>query len=261
MSELSTKAEMTTKLISWSDESAVFHRFNIALNTGVAAVDKAGAKIVELHAAYKVAQRDHEAARDAVERLRDDARSAAVAAGRIGQKADKKAIKKRKAAAIERAEDAELDWLSASASLRRAYLDYPDVLTHHAPALAARARTVAEAGILELTSALGIARRAQAKLSSGLGILYAVPTISSGELRLRTPKILKTPHDEFNESGAPTIHASNAADEMTKAIGYAHRIVEELSAAEKERAKTAKLEAEADAAPDLDDEDDDDDDL
>lgn len=253
--------ELTTKQLAWTDRNG-FHQSHVVLNTGVKALDKAGAAFVEEHAEYKAAQREHEAAQAALASLADERRAAAAAAGLAGEKIDKKAFKKKRAAAEERAEDAETDWITSESRIRVVSLDYLSVLAHHAPALAAQARNVADAGVLELASALGIARRAEAKVTTALGILGALPTVLGGDgFKPWGARIKKTPADEFLEAGNPGIHAAQAADELTKSIGYAKRILDELAIEEKERAKAAKLEADADAADDIDDEDDDDDDL
>lgn len=250
--------ELSTKNLSWSDRNG-FHQSHVVLDTGVKALDKAGASFVEEHAAYKAAQREHEAAQAAVATLADERRAAAAAAGMVGEKVDKKAFKKKRAAAEERAEDAETDWITAESRIRVVSFDYLEVLAHHAPALAAQARAVADAGILELASALGIARRAEAKVTTALGILGALPTVLGGDgFAPRPPKVRKTTADDFNDAGSPTVHAQQAVDELTKAIGFSQRILDDLATEEKDREKAAKLAAEADASEDLDEDEDDD---
>ncbi|KQR86513.1 hypothetical protein [Microbacterium sp. Leaf179] len=251
--------DFETKTISWSGHDG-WTQTGIVLNTGVPAIDKATAGLLDKLAKFQEASREQRAARSALDGAKDAARRAATLAGLEGKKPDKKKLKAAKLEAADRLEDAELDFIALETTLRKTRVRYLEVLADHAPALATQARNVADAAILELASALGIARRGEAKVTAALGILGALPTVLGGDgFKPWHARIKKTPADDFNDSGNPGIHASQAVDELTQAVGYAKRILDELAAVEKERAKAAKLETEADAAPDLDDDDDDDD--
>jgi hypothetical protein len=246
---------MNTKQLSWSDRNGHW-QVHALTESGVKAVDKATETLVVAHAAYNTAKREHQGAQVAVANLADQARAAALEAGRIGDKPDKKALKKKRAAAIDRAEDAELDWLTAESRLAAVREEYLGVLAHHAPALAAVSRDTADAGVLELASALGIARKAETKVTQALSVLAALPQVVGGDdFRPVPPKPRKTTADEFGDAGSPSVHAQQAVESLTKAIGWAQRILDDLAADEKARAAQAKLDAETEAAPDLDDDD------
>ncbi len=206
------------------------------------------------------AKRAHEAVQATVASLADQARTAAFEAGRIGEKPDKKALKKKRAAAIQAAEDAELDWLTAESRLQTVRMEYLGTLTHHAPALTSQARAHAENGILELVSALKLARDAETKMTKALSTLGGLPGLVDGnEFRPQMPKAPRTSADDFGDGGSPTVHAHLAMESLTKSIGWARRALDHVTATEEEREQAAKLEAEVEAAADLEDDEDDED--
>ncbi|AZC14567.1 hypothetical protein [Microbacterium sp. ABRD28] len=249
----------STTQLSWSGAGGHW-TLHVLPTSSVAAVRDISVKCIEAHAAQKTAWRELTAARREADGVARETNRAAFQAGSDGKVPDKKALKKKKLAAIERVEDAELDFTAATAALGALRMSYLETLAHHAPALAAEARSDAEAGILELASALGIARQAGAKVASSTALLAALPRVVGGDdFAPVPPAASKNSADEFGEGRAPEVHAQIAADRLVKAIGFAKRVLDDLDAAEKEQTARSRLEAEADEAPDLDDDDEGDD--
>lgn len=225
--------------------------------TEVKAVAEAGQALLDAHKAFKAVDRERTAAQGDPERLEAAARAAAKEAGREGRPVDVKKLRKPVAAAVEHLAEVELEWEAAASALRVQRRQYLDVIAHHAPALAAEAKSVAEASILSLASAASIARRAEGQMSSSLSLLGALAEVSrGGEFIPKQMRARKGAGDEFLQGSAPGPYVGEALDRLTKAVGFATRILDEIKAAEKQAALEAKLEAEADAAPDLDDDDD-----
>lgn len=246
--------------IAWSDANT-HRRVSVIERSDVSAVTKAGRELIEAHAAYKAISRERSAAQDDPRRLAHEAKLAAQQAGRDGTPVDPKKLRKKVREAEERLEEIELEWEASGAQLRTARVAYLAAVEHHAPALAAEAKTEAEAGILALASAAQTARRASPRVTDSLAILAALGEVKAGGDFLPKPQRARREiTDDFGEGGVPAAYVATAETNLGKAIGYASRILGDLKAAEAEDAKREKLEAEIDAAPDLDDDEDEDDD-
>lgn len=239
---------MNTTQIAWSTFHGTFNRRELLVDTGVKAVDEATAMMIELHGLNSSAQRELAAARADLARLPDAARADALAAGRAGKTVDKKASKKRRADAADRVEDAELDLLASEARLDQADADYRAILGHHAPALEAKARTAAESAILEMTSSVSILRKAEPNLTAALAVLSGMPSIVGRDYFTPKPALARRqPGDDFNDALSPIAHAQQAAGEIVLTIGYAQRVLDDLTADAAEAA-AARRQAEKDAA-------------
>lgn len=222
--------------------------------TSVAAIAKAGRRLIDAHKAFREIDRERTAAQGDPQRLAAEASVAAQDAGRDGKPVKPKELRKKVAAAIEHLADVELEWEAASSSLHTRRREYLDALAHHAPALAAEADNSIEAALMSLAGAAATARRAEAQLSSALAVRDAVSTVQEGG-----DFVPKAPRAKSGGmGGAPGPYVGIALENITTAIGYGSEIRDELQAREKAEATRARMEAEADEAPDLDEDEDDD---
>lgn len=244
---------MNIKDLTYTDQGGGLHRVHVITNSTVKAVAAAGDELLEAHVAFATINRERTAAQGDPARLAEDARLAAVEAGRSGGDAGAaKKLRKKAREAEERLGDLDLEWEVAFANLQAKRWAYTAAIEHHAPALAAEAKDAVDAGIMALASAQQIVRKGEGQLSGGLAIMAAVGSVrEGGEFIPRAPKARSG-----GMGGVPGIYATESIGNLSTAIAYATEIRDDLEAAEKDAAKAAKLEAEADAAAD-DDEDDD----
>jgi hypothetical protein len=244
------------KDLTYSDHSGGHQRVHVIVNTNVKAIAAAGEALFEAHAEFVTVNRERMAAQGDPARYAEEARIAAVEAGRAGKKVDPKKLRRKAREAEERLGDLDLEWEVAISNLQAKRWAYSAAVEHHAPALAAEARTSADAGIMALASAQQIARKGEAELSGALAIMAALGHMreDGGEFIPKAPKARSG-----GMGGVPGVYALEGIGQLSTAIVYASEIRDELDANEKAVAKRAKLEAEADAAEDIDDEPDEDD--
>jgi hypothetical protein len=246
---------MKIQHLSYSDAIA-WHQFDIIGPDTIQspAVADLGREILEAHAAHVALSREREAAADAPQRLGDQAREAAAAAGVDGKTPDVKRILKKKREAEERLEEIDLEWTATGARLAALRTRYLDTLTHYAPALAAEARATADAAILSLASAREIARKAAGALEGALTLLGGLATVSDGQFTPVPPKARRDSSDDFLEGTAPIPYAQNAVEQIGVAIGWAARVLDDLAVDAKARAAQDASDAEGVTVEDADDE-------
>jgi hypothetical protein len=258
----------TTKQLTWTDTNG-YARVHIIdpETTTVKAVAEAGEKFLEAHAQFTTIERERSAAQSDVRRRTAEAKVEAREAGTRGEKFDAKKSRKVTREKEERLAEIDLGWEAGSAALRAQSRAYAELVKHHAPALAAEAKSEADAAILSLASAAAIARRAEANVTGSLSILGGLQGVRGGEaFTPRAPKARREVADELGEGGVPGPYVGTAVAHLGTAIGLATRILDDLKAAEAEQAKRAKVEADdaadgaaedPDEVPYTDEEDDD----
>lgn len=252
---------MIANELTWSDGNG-HNRVHVIdpATTEVKAIAAASQDLIDAHAEFKAISRERSAAQDDPRRLAHEAKLAAKEAGRTGKAVDPKKLRKKVREAEERLEELDLEWEAANAKLRRSRTTYLAAVEHSAPALAAEAKGAADAGILALASASQTAKRAEAQVTNSLAILAALSeTKAGGDFTVKPQRARREIADDFGEGGAPGAYVGVARANLSKAIGYASRILDDLKAAEAEEAKREQLDAEVEASPDLDDDDDDED--
>lgn len=245
------------KQLAWDDHGN-FIRIHVLdpETTSVKPVADAGRDLISAHVEHKALQREREAAQGDVQRFADDALQQAREAGAKGKTLDKKALRKKRQAALDRFEDLDLDLEASTANMRRLRDAYRATLAEHATTLASHARQEAEAALASLSSAVTVARRAGGALGASLSLMDALPRVVEGDDLMPKPvRARKGSGDEFELSASPDVHIDTAIESLGTAIGFGTRILDDL----KKRDKAARLEAEADDAPDLDEDDEDDD--
>ncbi len=242
------------KDLTYTDHGGGHNRIHVIVGSKVKAIAAAADDLMTAHAEFVTINRERTASQGDPARLAEDARLAAVEAGRTGgDAAAAKKLRKKAREAEERLGDLDLEWEVAIANLQAKRWAYGAAVEHHAPALAAEAKAEVDAGIMALASAQQIVRKGEAELSGALAIMAALGRVRDGLEFVPTPPKAKS----GGMGGIPGIYATESVEQIAQAIRYASEIRDDLEAEEKAAEKAAKLEAEADNAPDLDDEDDD----
>ncbi|WP_314855310.1 hypothetical protein [uncultured Microbacterium sp.] len=248
---------MHTQDLTYTSHGGMHNRVPVIVGADVKAVTAASEALFEAHVAFVAINRERAAAQGDPVRYAEDARLAAAEAGQKGGDAgEAKKLKKKARAAEERLGDLDLEWEVAIANLQAKRFAYSAAVEHHAPALAAEARTAADAAVLSLASAAGIARKAETQLSGSLAILAALGHVRAGGEFAPVPPTARS----GGMGGAPGLYVAEAQSNLNTAIGYATEILDDLKADEKAAAQAAKAEAEGDddSLDDLGDEDEDD---
>lgn len=238
-------APMAYSVINWTDSDGFNVRLGILSSTGVPAVDACTGRLFEKLGEYREAERQVAAARKAVERIPDDARAAAIEAGGVGAKVDKKAVRRNGDAARERLEDARLDQHELAAALYGARTEYLATVSQHMPHLLSNARDIAESASLTLTTAREMARRAATALTAAVVVMGAGPLIASGET---SPQLAPIPGRDFQDAGHPGIWAELADEPLVKAIGWSARWLAHSKVLEAQWNGEKSAEADAEAA-------------
>lgn len=194
------------------------------------------------------------------ERLRQEARAQARAAGAKGGKPDKK-YRKKIAAAREALEDLQLDAEAKTAEVNALAEEHRQSIEEHATDLFERAKLGAQAAIHEVTSASAIATRGGSAVTANLTIMASLgDLIEVGSFVPRAPRLRRQGGDDFFQGSSPEPYVGEAAASLGKAISFSNRIMDDLLAEAQRRNRLAKIDAEVEDSPDLDDDEDDDDD-
>lgn len=229
-------------MTGYTDTHGRYLRVTLLHGAGVPAIDKATPVLVGAIGELAHARRVLEGAHATVDRLGDDARAEAVSAGTQGKKLDKGAMKKRRKAAEEALEDAELEVLTAGGRVSQLHADYQAALMLHTPAIKRVARDTVDAAMLSLTTALEMTRAAQARLDGATTILAGMSQLAVGmPVPMNAPRDLT---DDLDDAGYPGVWAEAATEPLTKAVGWASRWVTRYDDEEK-AAKVAAKEAAA----------------
>ncbi|WZH35470.1 MAG: hypothetical protein PIR02_11860 [Microbacterium enclense] len=199
-----------------------YTRVALIRGSGVPAIEKARAAVVEALDAYDDVKRRRDSARVAVERFDELAQAEAIVAGAAGERFDVAASREKKATVTQALKDLELETLSASSFLSRSHADYQTALSENLDALRKVARDQATDCSLRLSTALEMTRGAQTRLDAALAVMAGASELAVG-MPVPANAAPREASDDFDDSGYPNVLASVAAGELERSLGWLAR--------------------------------------
>jgi len=221
--------------------------------TAIAPLAKAASEIAAEWPKFRKLTTERQQAHIAKNYEKNAAKADAREAGRRGEKYDVKAAKKRLAEAKSIRNELDLRWEEAAGRLGQMIADYRALLVEHFDDLRAEALAAAEKAVLSLTTARGMADKAQGELDASFGVLAGLEFVAAGDHY--KPGSLRA---GGRKDRAPIPHLGIAVAGLATAIGLSLEVVEEQKTAAPKVVDEAALVEGTEDEDDWEDDDDDD---
>lgn len=199
-----------------------YRQVHLIEGTKIAPLTKAAADISAEWPKFAKLTRERQQAHVAKRYEKNAAKADAREAGKRGEEYDVKAAKKRLAEAKSIRNELDLRWEQASGRIEQMISDYRALLVEHFDDLRAEALAAADAAVLNLTTARGMADKAQSELDATFGVLSGLESVAAGDHY--RPGSLRA---GGRKDRAPIPHLGIAVAGLATAIGLSLEVVEE----------------------------------